>query len=113
MRKTAMLVHPWLKSLRSKLLSKSQVKRGSKVWRPYLQLEWLEQRLTPATYNWDGVDNLTISLATSQSLTVLETGGTVTFRVFDGFGANFTATNAHAAGNATSTITFGTTQIPV
>src|SRR5438132_945543 len=106
-----MFVNPWLKSLRTKFLPKSQTKRGPRVWRPRLQLEWLEERLTPATYNWDGVANLTISMGTNQFLTIQETGGTITFRTFGG-GANFSAIpgSVQAVGNGTASISFGVGQ---
>src|SRR5262245_48204239 len=70
-----------------------------------LQLEYLEDRITPATYTWNSAaGTLLINLATNESVTVAEAAGTRSFALNTG---TFTQSGGNTAtGDGTGTLTF-------
>jgi|GEM_PF-1049815 len=105
-----MLAFLWRKLIPSMFrLSKRKPYRKPRAgdWgrRSVLQVEALETRLTPATYNWNGANTLALTLGAGESVVVSVSGGTTTLNLSPA--GTWTATGTVTDGmNTGTTLTF-------
>src|SRR5262249_23659116 len=73
------MIFSWLRELFGQKGLESAARRRPQPGRRKkldLRAELLEDRLTPATYNWNGSNTLSIALGSGENLTAVNTGGT-------------------------------------